>query len=130
LFIWDDELETPRVRAMLKKIAAKNSEGDGGFSNIGSSTFQNVASNNDVSSKKAVVGCENCLVISDYLKQFGKEIGKEIGIEFGKELGKDYVRESVSGKHLKTKQKLQNERKKNSILLFALVLSWFFLLLY
>lgn len=122
MFIWDDELDTPRVRAMLKKLAAKNSEGDGGFSNIGSSSRQNVSSKNAASSKNDVVRCENCLVISDNLKQFGKEIGKEIGIEFGK----DYMKESVSSKHVKTKQKLQNERKKTSILLFALVLSWVF----
>jgi len=120
LFIWDDELDSPRVKAMLKKLAAKNSECDGGFSNIGSSSFQNVSSKNDV------VGCQSYLVISDYLKQFGKEIGKKIGIEFGKELGKDYMKESVSSKHVKTKQKLQNERKKTSILQFALVLSWVF----
>jgi len=91
---------------MLQKLATKNSEGDGGYSNIGSSSFQNVSSKNDE------VGCENCLLISDYLRQFGKYIRKEIRIEFGKELTKDYVTECVSSKHLKTKQKLQNERKK------------------
>lgn len=126
MFIWDDELHSPRVKAMLKKLAAKNSEGDGGLSNIGSSSFQNVSSKNDCSSNNDVVGCQNCLVISDYLKQFGKEIGKEIGIEFGNELSKDYMKESVSSKHVKTKQKLHNERKKTSILEFALVLSWIF----
>jgi len=105
---------------MLKKLATKNSEGDGGYSNIGSSCFQNVSSKNDK------VGCENCLLISDYLRQFDKGIGKEIGIEFGKELAKDYVTECVSSKHMKTKQKLQNERRKSCGLLILLMWSWVF----
>ena len=59
--------------------------------NIGSKGYD-VGSNNMVNlpSKNVEFGCNNCAMISEYLRVFGKDIGKEVGKEFGKELGKEY----------------------------------------
>jgi tetrahydromethanopterin S-methyltransferase subunit G len=116
LYIWDDELDTPRVRSLLQRIAEKNSEVEGGSSNI------------EYLSSNAEVLCKKCELLSENLREFGKDIGKEIGIEFGKELGKEYGKETASEKHMKTKKKLQYERKKNAGLMIAFVLSWMFFL--
>jgi predicted hydrocarbon binding protein len=116
LYIWDDELDTPRVRRLLERIAEKNSEVEGGSSNI------------EILSSNAEVLCKKCELLSENLREFGKDIGKEIGIEFGKQLGKEYGKETASEKHMKTKKKLQLERKKNAGLMIALVLSWMFFL--
>jgi hypothetical protein len=133
LFIWDDELETPRVQALLKRLAAKNKDNE-----LGESTLQNskgssgydVGSSNmvNLTSKNVEDGCKNCAMIAEYLRVFGKEIGEEVGKELGKELGKVYGSEKASTNHLKTKKKLQYERSKSFGLLVLLVLSWIFFL--
>lgn len=127
MFIWDDELDHPRVIAMLQKIAEKNHnrEADGGcskYQNLGSTSSNNI----DNPSSNVEVGCNKCGLLSEHLREFGKDIGKEIGIEFGKELGKEYAKENASKKLMKTKKKLQYERKKSSGLMIGLVLSWIF----
>jgi len=87
-----------------------------------------VSSNIEILSSNVEVGCKKCVLLSEHLREFGKDIGKEIGIEFGKELGKEYGKETTSKKHMKTKKKLQYERKKNAGMMIALVLSWMFFL--
>ena len=131
MYIWDDELDSPRVRSLLQKIAEKNSEAEGGcskYQNIGSNSSNFGSSNIEIPSSNAQVGCKNCVLLSEHLREFGKDIGKEIGIEFGKELGKEYGNEMASKKHMKTMKKLQYERKKNAGMMIALVLSWMFFL--
>ena len=136
LFLWDDELETPKVKALLKRFATNNSDTKLGctLQNMGSkgSNGYDVGSNNMVNlpCKNVEDGCKNCAMISEYLRVFGKAIGEEVGKEFGKELGKVYGTESSSTKHLKTKKKLQYERSKSFGLIVSLMLSWIFLLGY
>ena len=124
MFIWDDELETPRVKALLKSLPVENRDSELGstFQNSKGLSGYNVGSSNmvNLTGKNVEDGCKNCATISEYLKVFGKEIGEEVG----KELGKVYGTETASTKHLKTKKKLQYERSKSFGLLVLLVLSW------
>lgn len=132
MFIWDDELETPRVKSLLKRLAVNNRENELGstLQNSNSSAGYDVGSSTMVNQtcKNFEDGCKNCAMISEYLRVFGKEIGEEVGKELGKELGKVYGTERASTKHLKTKKKLQYERSKSFGLLVLLVLSWIFFL--
>lgn len=116
---------------MLKKNSEKNRnrEADGSCSKYEHREADGVdgscSSNNiDNLSSNVVVGCNKCVLLSEHLREFGKDIGKEIRIEFGKELGKEHA----SKKHMRTKKKLQYERKKSSGLIIGLVLSWIFFL--
>ncbi|RHN58775.1 putative transcription factor GRF family [Medicago truncatula] len=134
LFIWDDELETPRVKAMLKRLAAKNTDHELGSTlhNSNGSTGYDVGSSNmvmNLTGNNVEDGCKNCARISEYLRVFGKEIGEEVVKELGKELGKVYGTERASTKHLRTKNKLQHERSKSFGLLVLVVLSWIFFFL-
>ena len=132
--MWDDELETPKVKALLERLAAKNNS----VTELGSTSQNmvskwsdgcNVESRNiaNLPFKNVEDGCKNCEMMSEYLRVFGKEIGEEVGKEFAKELGKVYGTERASTKHLKTKKKLQYERNKSFGLIVLLVLSsWLF----
>jgi hypothetical protein len=132
LFIWDDELETPRVKALLKRLAAKNRDSELGSTlhNSEGSNAYDVGSCNmvNLTGRNVEDGCKNCARLSEFLRVFGKEIGEEVGKEVGKELGKVYGTERATTKHLKTKKKLQHERSKSFGLLVLLVLSWIFFL--
>jgi len=114
---------------MLHKIAKKNREAEGGcskYQNLGSNSSNFGSNNIENISSNVEVGCNKCVLLSEHLREFGKYIGEEIRIEFGKELGKEYAKKNASNKHMKTKKKLQYERKKSSGLMIGLVLSWIF----
>ena len=124
MFIWGDELETPRVKALLKRLAANSRDNELGstLQNSKGSTGYDVGSSNmvNLTCKNVEDGCKNCAMISECLRVLGKEVGKE--------LCKVYGTERASTKHLKTKKKLQSERSKSFGLLVLLVLSWIFFL--